>query len=654
MGFRMSRNLEILLLLGLAANYAIGQSDAHQIGELLKEVVQSPAVADFQVRQYIVDHTAPPPTVPTSAAAWTAEASRLRQHLLNDVIFHGWPRAWVEAPPKFEEAGVLEGSGYRIHKLRYEVVPGLQSAALLYEPQPRNGKVAAVLNVYGHVGRVGKAVEFEQKRNITLAKHGILSLQLDWLGYGELSGNGGDHFFAAHLDLVGVSEVGLFYLEMRRGLDYLYSYPNVDRNRLGMTGLSGGGWQTILLSALDERVRISIPVAGFSSLRSRVEVKDYGDMGDLEQSATDLLKDVDFTHLIAMMAPRPILLSYNAEDDCCFRADIVKPLIFEGTRPFFKLYAKQDALQWHENRDPGTHNYQLDNRLASYRFFSQYFGLPLIANEDGVGSELKSYDDLAVGLPKNNLTLLSLAQKLGGETQREPVPTQQAGRLKLKEVVRYTAADIKQVWPVGITKNNGVQSQSLLFEMNNGLTANGIWLRGIDGSETSPVTIVLNDKAKDGSASVVSDLLNRGEQVLAVDPTFVGSTWRDGNAYLLAQMVDGVGERPIGLQAAQVIRIARWAAEHARVSKVKVEADGIRSQLEVLVAAAIEPDLFVEISIHNGMRSFRYALDLPVTFYQAPELFCLDLYKDFDLGQIAGLAEPVKIVQTDYLEIPAK
>jgi hypothetical protein len=642
------RGLELLLVLGLVTT-CVAQSDARQIGQILKEVVQSPAVADFQVRQYIVDHTAPPPMAPASGAAWTTEAARLRQHLLNDVIYHGWPKAWVDAPPQFEEVGVLQGPGYRIHKLRYEVVPGFHSAALLYEPNGIKEKTAAILNVYGHVGREGKAVEFEQKRDIALAKHGILSLRLEWLGFGELSGEGGDHFFAAHLDLVGVNEVGLFYLEMRRGLDYLYNLPNVDRERLGMSGLSGGGWQTILLSSLDERVKVSVPVAGFSSLRSRVEVKDFGDMGDPEQSATDLLKDVDFTHLIAMMAPRPTLVAYNGEDDCCFRAGIVKPLVYEGTKPFFKLYGKEDVFQWHENRDPGTHNYQLDNRLTAYRFFTRQFGLPLIADENGVSAAVKSYDELAVGLPKDNLTLLTLAQKLGGEIQREP-----GDRERLKEVVRYKPVDIKQVWPVGITKNNGVQTQSVLFEMNNGLTANGIWLRAIDGPDTAPVTIVLNDKSKDASASLVSSIVNRGEQVLSFDPTFLGSSWKDEYPFLLAQMVDAIGERPVGLQAAQLIRVARWASQNAHVAKVRLEADGIRSQLDALIAAAIEPDLFSEISVHNGMRSLRYALDRPVTFDQAPEIFCLDLYKEFDLDQIAALATPAKVVQTDYLEIPAK
>src|SRR5205807_6559478 len=195
---------------------------------------------------------------------------------------------WVNAPPKFEEAGVIEGNGYRIRKFRYEIVPGFQSAALLYEPDHLAGKIPAILNVNGHVGPLGKSIKYKQKRCINYAKHGMLALNLEWLAFGELTAPENDHAFAAHLDLVGMNGVGLFYLAMRRGLDYLYEHPNTDRSRLGVTGLSGGGWQTIILSSLDERVRVSVPVAGFSSIVPRVEANDHGDIGDVEQSATDL------------------------------------------------------------------------------------------------------------------------------------------------------------------------------------------------------------------------------------------------------------------------------------------------------------------------------------------------------------------------------
>src|SRR5207247_9518889 len=101
----------------------------------------------------------------------------------------------------------------------------------------------------------------------------------------------------------------------------------VDGNRIGMTGLSGGGWQTIVLSSLDERVKVSVPVAGFSSLSSRIEARRYGDLGDVEQAASDFLVEQDFTHLVGLMAARPTLLVYNAEDGCFCRVHLVRSLI---------------------------------------------------------------------------------------------------------------------------------------------------------------------------------------------------------------------------------------------------------------------------------------------------------------------------------------
>ena len=177
---------------------------------------------------------------------------------MNDVVFHGWPKEWVDAAPKFEEFGSSAGNGYQMRKLRYEIVPGFQSTAILYEPLNLHGKVPAILNVNGHVGAPGKSVEYKQKRCITFARNGILALNLEWLSFGELGAEFNQHWYGAHLDLVGANELGLFYLAMRQGLDYLYEHPNTDRARLGMTGLSGGGWQTIILSSLDERVKVAV------------------------------------------------------------------------------------------------------------------------------------------------------------------------------------------------------------------------------------------------------------------------------------------------------------------------------------------------------------------------------------------------------------
>src|SRR5208337_440153 len=195
----------------------------------------------------------------------------------------------------------------------------------------------------------------------------------------------------------------------------------------------------------------------------------------------------------------------------------------------------------HENRDPATHNYQLDNRLADYRFFSKQFHLPLIDNEDHVASEIKSYDELVVGLPEDNLTILGLAQKLGREITRQPIPSDPSAmatwsdseRAKLKDVVRYKPVDIEHLWTVATTTSKDVQSTSYLFQMNNGLSAGGVWLRSIlQSSDTAPVTIVLNDSGREAGANVVSDRVNRGGQVLALDLMFTGTSWKDTNPEL--------------------------------------------------------------------------------------------------------------------------
>jgi hypothetical protein len=77
--------------------------------------------------------------------------------------------------------------------------------------------------------------------------------------------------------------------------------------------------------------------------------------------------------------------------------------------------------------------------------------------------------------------------------------------------------------------------------------------------------------------------------------------------------------------------------------KVRVETDGIRSQVVALLAAAIERELFSEVQSKQAMRSLRFLLDSPVPYRSAADLFCLDLYKYFDVDTLTGLASPVKI-----------
>jgi len=132
------------------------------------------------------------------------------------------------------------------------------------------------------------------------------------------------------------------------------------------------------------------------------------------------------------------------------------------------------------------------------------------------------------------------------------------------------------------------------------------------------------------------------------------SKWQDNDPDSLAEVLDGIGDRPLGLEAAQLIEIAHWFRTHAGVPKVRIEATGIRNQVIASVAAALEPDLFSEVVVDEGMPSLNFLLEAPITFENAPDLFCLDLYKDFDLDRLAAMAAPAKVTVKRYVEIPKK
>jgi dienelactone hydrolase len=602
------RRLPLALLLAASLT---AQTTPRQLHRFLDPSLQSPDLVNYQLRRYLRAKV-PKLAVPPSARQWTKDSQTLRRRILDEVVFQGWPREWVDSPLRVEDAGLIPtGPGYRLRKLRYEIVPGFWSSALLYEPDPLPAKAPAILNVNGHVGAPGKAVEYKQKRCINYARRGILALNLEWLSYGELSGAENAHWFGAHLDLAGANAVGLFYLAMRKGLDYLWDHPNADRARLGVTGLSGGGWQTIVLSSLDDRVAVAVPVAGYASSVSRLERP--GDIGDIEQNPTDLLTIADYPHLTAMRAPRPTLLVYNAEDDCCFRAPLVKPYIFDHVRPFFALYQHPDYLAWHENLDPADHNYQLDNRRQSYRFFTTHFGLPVTEAEIPVDAEVKSPEDLTVGLPKDNLTILGLARKLAARSRPGT---------DLARTVRYQPVAVAEAWALGNSKSKGLETRSWRFDFSNGLSATAVWFQALAASGSAPATIVLNDSGKKASAAEVSDRINRGDQVLTVDLLFTGDAApQNPGPYAYAQMIASAGDRPLGLEAAQLIALARWLA----APKVRLETTGPRSHVIARVAAQLEPTLFSELAAHSGLPSLRHLLDTPVEYRSAPDLFCFGL-----------------------------
>jgi hypothetical protein len=213
---------------------------------------------------------------------------------------------------------------------------------------------------------------------------------------------------------------------------------------------------------------------------------------------------------------------------------------------------------------------------------------------------------------------------------------------------------------VANTHHNQIESVSYRFELSNGLSATGVWLRDVQTPDRAPLTIVINDKGKKGAATEVWDQapevanrIERGEQVLALDLMGMGDAAPDQPAELFAEMLAAAGERPLGMEAAQLISVARWAQNEWTPPQIRLEGTGIRSQVISLTASALESKLFSQVELHGGMHSLSYLMEEPVEYKDAPDLFCLDLYKQFDIDRLAALAKPAEVIQREFVEVSA-
>jgi hypothetical protein len=290
-------------------------------------------------------------------------------------------------------------------------------------------------------------------------------------------------------------------------------------------------------------------------------------------------------------------------------------------------------------------DYQLDNRLQAYRFFSEHFGLPVIDREIPVDAEIKGAEELTVVLPKDNLTMLGVARRLSHSI---PVRDSSPGpddRARFAELIRYRPVKMLHAWAMATTKSRVVETHSYVFEFDNGLCASGVLVKGINTPADAPVMLMVQDKGKGLAAADVAEYVNRGEQVIAVDLLFTGDNSLGARRVPeYTQLLAAIGDRPLGMKAAQLLAISAWAQQLTGALRKRIYSSGMRSQVASLAAAALEPTASAEVRTANGVRSLRRLIDAPVAYEDAPELFCLDLLKRFDIPVMASLAGPAKVV----------
>lgn len=637
----------LLALFVLSLNHSEAADEAVARTLLQREIVGS--TLPLTEVQWYCDGLVPTMPAIESVAQWEAEAAKIRQNVLDRIVYRGEAARWRDASVQVEWLNTIEGGpGYHIRKLRYEALPGLWIPAVLYEPETLTGKVPVVLNVNGHSPE-GKQYVPKQIRCINQAKRGMLALNIEWLGMGQLSGNNYLHYRMNQLDLCGTSGLAPFYLDLKRGLDILLSHEHADPQRVAVTGLSGGGWQTIFFSSLDTRVTLANPVAGYSSFKTRAwHVKD---LGDSEQSPNDLATICDYTHLTAIRAPRPTLLTFNLHDDCCFEgAYALEPLV-QAVGPVFRLYGQERALRSHVNDDPpGKHNFETDNRQQLYRMIGDFFypgDATFDWHEIPSDSEVKTSETLNVPIPAGNLDFNSMALSLCQELPREAtLPNslegarswQESRRTLLRSIVR--AKDLEAVATETARDDQG-DVKAIFWKL-----AMGPWtvpVVELSQGEPSRSVMVVADEGRQSAAAKVAELLNAGYRVFAIDPFYLGESKIAERDFLYALLVAVVGDRPIGLQASQVAAAARWASIQRGTGPISLMAIGPRTSTMALIAGGIEVQAIQGVQLAGSLGSLKEVIEQNWAVNEKPELFCFGLLESFDIRQLTALVAPRKV-----------
>ncbi|MFO0427463.1 MAG: alpha/beta hydrolase family protein [Planctomyces sp.] len=592
------------------------------------------------VRRFSASRIRPVPEIST-VSEWKNYSEKLRESVLRDVVFRGQAAEWRTSPGHVEMLEEMPGGpGYRIRKLRYEALPDLWIPALLYVPEKISGKVPVFLNVNGH-DRNGKAADYKQTRCIHLARNGIIALNTEWFGMGQLATSGYSHGRMNQLDLCGTSGLAPFYLAMSRALDLLLALENADPERVGVAGLSGGGWQTILISSLDPRVTLCNPVAGYSSFRTRAEY--FSDLGDSEQTPTDLGVTADYAQLTTLLAPRAALLTYNEKDNCCFASAHALPPLMDAAVPVYRLLGQESRLRTHVNSDPGDHNFLLDNRQALYRMIrDQWFNGEeerFSTNEKPVDQEIRTADVLNVPLAAPNQTFQTLAQsqaRKNSEELRNSMPDPKSAAWK-DFVADHRSRLQETVKPVGaeFTAEAVASQESGSLKVKHWKLVGGTqWVIPVtefSDSRADRTAVVISDSGRSAASDQVERLLKDGYRVFVADLQFQGELRIAEREYLWALMIATTGERPLGVQTGQLTGVIRWIQTSAGTDQVKLVTNGTRSGVIGLVAAVLDPSHAVTIEEEQSLGSLGEIIEQNLSFEQAPELFCFGLQKVTDI-----------------------
>lgn len=598
-----------------------------------------------------------------------AYQSRMRQFFFDQV---------GELPPRTplhaRVVGQLKQDGYRVEKILFESQPHFFVTALLYLPDCKP-PYPGVLVPCGHSAN-GKARDLYQRAPILIAKNGMAALCYDPIDQGERhqlldesgkpvisSSTQGHNMTGVGATLLGRNTASYRIWDGMRAIDYLASRPEVDPNRIGCTGISGGGTMTSYLMALDDRVQAAAPGCYLTSLQRLLET--IGPQDAEQNIFGQITYGMDHADYILMRAPKPTLMMTATAD--YFDISGAWHTFRQAKRWYTRLgfAERMDIIE-----ADGGHGFPAAMRVAATRWMRRW----LLQMDDAITEpELPVQDDKALQCtPRGEVLLLDgarsvydlnveLENKLAAERKRiwqaaDPAEALDEVR-RITHIRRLAQLPKPGSEKSGTQKHDGYHVDSLVLRPEP-----GIWIPALAFVPDRPsgqAYLYLHEGGKQADAgpdSPIEKLVRQGGTVLALDVRGIGATasngkhsygrylppeWRECTiAYLL-------GTSLLAMRAEDILSSARWLADGALGRKPKaVHLISIgQTGPAALHAAALEPNLFASVTLRRCLVSWSNVVRTPLAKNPYPNVVHGAL-QTYDLPDLVRTLSPrIQVVQ---------
>lgn len=593
----------------------------------------------------------------------TAEALSARQEEVRDIyrdILGPFPE---RTDLNVREVGQIVQKGYTIEKLIYESQPQFYTTANLYRPEGE-GPFPAIICPVGH-WHAGKANEDYQALGAGLARSGCIALIYDAPGQGErltyydpLLGKSwmgttvtDEHTMVGYLCFLTGSHLAMHMVwNGMRSIDLLQERKDVDSDRIGCTGSSGGGTLTRFIASLDNRVKVAIPVCATGGVR-------VVGAGDAEQNMfTALARGMCPTDLYWAIAPRPLMMITASGDGA-----------YEGAQETLadvrRAYGIQGGSEWVDHVEiEGRHGYIEGMRRAAREWLARCWDVqpPPDVEEDIVVLPEEALHCTETGQVSTSLggeTVFTLNRQMAEKIAPDrPVVREEKDARHFQETVRRLAVRVSHFQEPEaapeIMETGHAHPETIVYRSEVGIEVPGVLFRP-EREGPHPGVIFVHGQGKDGAATSgwPQRLVGAGLAVLAIDFRGIGETapplQRDGghpyDTFLLGSQANisrsalYVGRSVFGMRVLDVIQGAAYLRSRSDIDRVGVVGTGAGG-LMALYAGAFDEQVH-SVAVHRGLYAYRALISHP--FYSHHfSLFLPGVLKAYDLGDVAGLVAP--------------